>query len=97
MGVSETEGSDLGLNFGKCLRSFVRRKQVDSEDTNKSSSSTHHQLAKALSVPHLIAIGKPLNFSQYPSFMCFLLFTLVVVYFCLYLSVAYNKFEQLID
>lgn len=44
-----------GVNMGQCLRSFVRRKRVDSEHTNNHSSS--HQLAKALSVPHLIAIG----------------------------------------
>ncbi|KAL9247460.1 hypothetical protein vseg_020890 [Gypsophila vaccaria] len=38
----------------ECLRSFVRRKRVDSE---KGSSSHGHQLSKALSVSHLIAIG----------------------------------------
>ncbi|XP_021717076.1 cationic amino acid transporter 2, vacuolar-like isoform X1 [Chenopodium quinoa] len=40
------------------LRSFVRRKRVDSENSNHNSSSTGgHQLAKALTVPHLVAIG----------------------------------------
>ncbi|KAL2455026.1 Cationic amino acid transporter 2 [Abeliophyllum distichum] len=41
------------------LRSLVRRKQVDSAHSNSSSASGsgHHQLAKALTVPHLIAIG----------------------------------------
>ncbi|GMH30004.1 hypothetical protein Nepgr_031847 [Nepenthes gracilis] len=58
--VSDSEKCD-GISgggdvFGKCLRSLVRRKQVDSEHT-KSSASSGHQLAKALSVPHLIAIG----------------------------------------
>ncbi|KAL3632671.1 Carnitine O-acetyltransferase mitochondrial [Castilleja foliolosa] len=42
------------------LRSLVRRKQVDSankESSSSSSGSGHHKLAKALTVPHLIAIG----------------------------------------
>ncbi|XP_051138713.1 cationic amino acid transporter 2, vacuolar-like [Andrographis paniculata] len=43
------------------LRTFVRRKQVDSAHAKPASSSGngggHIQLAKALSVPHLIAIG----------------------------------------
>ncbi|PIN06467.1 Amino acid transporter [Handroanthus impetiginosus] len=41
------------------LRNLVRRKQVDSRHTKSSSSSGsgQHQLAKALAVPHLIAIG----------------------------------------
>ncbi|KAL8129484.1 hypothetical protein V2J09_018639 [Rumex salicifolius] len=56
MGVSVKERSEFGVNVGKCLRSFVRRKQVDSEHTDNFSSS-HHQLAKALTIPHLIAIG----------------------------------------
>lgn len=49
---------------GKCvvggLRTLVRRKQVDSKHTESSSSSRsgQNQLAKALTVPHLIAIGK---------------------------------------
>lgn len=46
-----------GVNMGNCLRSFVRRKRVDSKNTNNNNSSTGHQLAKALSVPHLVAIG----------------------------------------
>jgi len=45
-----------GVNMGECLRSFVRRKRVDSEHSNNHSSG--HQLAKALSVHHLIAIGE---------------------------------------
>ncbi|KAL8152404.1 hypothetical protein V2J09_010164 [Rumex salicifolius] len=58
MGVSEKGGSDYGgngVNFGRCLKSFVRRKQVDSENTNEAIGN--HQLAKALSIPHVIAIG----------------------------------------
>ncbi|GAB4834080.1 Carnitine O-acetyltransferase mitochondrial [Ancistrocladus abbreviatus] len=47
-------GGAGGGVFGKCLKSLVRRKQVDSEHAKSSSG---HQLAKALSVPHLIAIG----------------------------------------
>ncbi|GFP91087.1 cationic amino acid transporter 2 vacuolar [Phtheirospermum japonicum] len=41
------------------LRNLVRRKQVDSKHTKSASSSAigQHQLAKALTAPHLIAIG----------------------------------------
>ncbi|KAK6159047.1 hypothetical protein DH2020_006361 [Rehmannia glutinosa] len=52
-----------GGDGGKCgvggLRSLVRRKQVDSVHTKSSSSSGsgHQTLAKALTIPHLIAIG----------------------------------------
>ncbi|GAB2295989.1 Carnitine O-acetyltransferase mitochondrial [Dionaea muscipula] len=59
-GVGSSVG---GGGVAKGLRSIVRRKQVDSENTksslssSSSPSSTGHQLAKALSVPHLIAIG----------------------------------------
>ncbi|XP_052175303.1 cationic amino acid transporter 2, vacuolar-like [Diospyros lotus] len=38
------------------FKGLVKRKRVDSIHS-KSSGSGHHQLAKALSVPHLIAIG----------------------------------------
>nr|XP_016469773.1 PREDICTED: cationic amino acid transporter 2, vacuolar-like [Nicotiana tabacum] len=53
----------LGGGKGGCfvggVRSLIRRKQVDSAHSNPSSSAatSHHQLAKALTVPHLIAIG----------------------------------------
>ncbi|KAL9251016.1 Cationic amino acid transporter 2, vacuolar-like protein [Drosera capensis] len=53
----ETAVGGGGGSVGKVLRSTVRRKQVDSENSSSSSSSGHHQLAKALSVTHLIAIG----------------------------------------
>ncbi|ESQ28886.1 hypothetical protein EUTSA_v10023348mg [Eutrema salsugineum] len=46
----DTQKEGGGYSWG-CLRSLVRRKQVD------SAISSHHQLAKALTVPHLIAIG----------------------------------------
>ncbi|GER51996.1 cationic amino acid transporter [Striga asiatica] len=54
-------GFSDGKNSGgiEALRSLVRRKQVDSA-RNKSSSSSgsgNHRLAKALTVPHLIAVG----------------------------------------
>ncbi|XP_021851278.1 cationic amino acid transporter 2, vacuolar [Spinacia oleracea] len=45
-----------GSNSNGGLRSFVRRKRVDSQHSNNLSSG-HHQLAKALTVPHLVAIG----------------------------------------
>ncbi|KAL8041097.1 hypothetical protein ABFS82_10G141800 [Erythranthe guttata] len=47
-------------NGGKCgvggLKTLVRRKQVDSAHTN-STEGGHHGLARALTIPHLIAIG----------------------------------------
>lgn len=49
-------GGGGGNNFDG-LRSFVRRKRVDSQNGNNLPSSGHHQLAKALTIPHLVAIG----------------------------------------
>lgn len=46
-------GEEKGL-FG--FQSLIRRKQVDSIHS-KSSSNGDHQLAKELSIAHLIAIG----------------------------------------
>ncbi|KAJ6379833.1 hypothetical protein OIU76_016482 [Salix suchowensis] len=43
-----------GVRRGGCFRSLIRRKQVDSVHCKPHC---HHQLAKELSVPHLIAIG----------------------------------------
>jgi len=40
-----------------CLRSLVRRKQVDSSNGKAETHHHHQQLAKALTFPHLIAIG----------------------------------------
>ncbi|GER27823.1 cationic amino acid transporter [Striga asiatica] len=63
MGIfSDTEKNGCGTreNSSDCsLRNLVRRKQVDSKHTRSSSSSgnVQHQLAKALTAPHLIAIG----------------------------------------
>ncbi|XWS42724.1 hypothetical protein CRYUN_Cryun16bG0038500 [Craigia yunnanensis] len=54
MGVlvdSQKEG--FGASWGG-LKSLVRRKQVDSANSKRLG---HHQLAKELTVPHLIAIG----------------------------------------
>nr|AQY10160.1 vacuolar cationic amino acid transporter [Petunia x hybrida] len=49
----------IGEKGGGCfvggVKSLVRRKQVDS--TNSKAAGSSHQLAKALTVPHLIAIG----------------------------------------
>ncbi|KAF3944898.1 hypothetical protein CMV_028679 [Castanea mollissima] len=49
------EGGGKGSSWvgGGVINSLIRRKQVDSVH----ASSSGHQLAKALSVPHLIAIG----------------------------------------
>nr|GME08741.1 cationic amino acid transporter 2, vacuolar-like [Ipomoea batatas] len=59
--VSDWEKSGDGGGFSGGLRCLVRRKQVDSAHSKSSSSSSghgrDHQLAKALTVPHLIAIG----------------------------------------
>ncbi|CAA2955970.1 cationic amino acid transporter 2, vacuolar-like [Olea europaea subsp. europaea] len=54
--LCDTQKNDGGVGG---LRSLVRRKQVDSAHSKSSSASGsgHHQLAKALTVPHLIAIG----------------------------------------
>lgn len=38
--------------------SLIRRKQVDSVHVKSSGAAHHHQLAKELTVPHLVAIGK---------------------------------------
>ncbi|CAI0577496.1 unnamed protein product [Linum tenue] len=43
--------------WGGCVRTLIRRKQVDSADGNVHGHGGHHQLAKELSVLHLIAIG----------------------------------------
>ncbi|KAH6818615.1 cationic amino acid transporter 2 [Perilla frutescens var. frutescens] len=60
MGVLSDAQNNNGS--GNCavegLMSLVRRKQVDSDRTKSSSSSSSpHHLAKALTIPHLIAIG----------------------------------------
>lgn len=49
----DTQKEGGGHSWG-CVRSLVRRKQVDSANVKAEG---HHQLAKALTVPHLIAIG----------------------------------------
>ncbi|KAF3946049.1 hypothetical protein CMV_027642 [Castanea mollissima] len=53
------EGGGKGSSWvgGGVINSLIRRKQVDSVH----ASSSGHQLAKALSVPHLIAIGNSLS------------------------------------
>ncbi|GJY08952.1 cationic amino acid transporter 2, vacuolar-like protein [Tanacetum coccineum] len=53
MGV---ECCNQASKFGDGFKTLVRRKRVDSIHS-KSSDSGHHQLAKELSVLHLIAIG----------------------------------------
>lgn len=51
--------SDLQKNGGGggSLNTLVRRKQVDSNHVT-SSGNRQYQLARALTAPHLIAIGK---------------------------------------
>ncbi|XP_016508985.1 cationic amino acid transporter 2, vacuolar isoform X2 [Nicotiana tabacum] len=52
-------GGGEGGCFVGGVRSLIRRKQVDSAHSNPSSAAatSHNQLAKALTVPHLVAIG----------------------------------------
>lgn len=50
--VDSQNGGSGGLWGG--LRGLVRRKQVDSANSNDSG---HHKLAKELTVPYLVAIG----------------------------------------
>ena len=49
----DTQEEGGGHSWG-CVRSLVRRKQVDSA---ANGHSHHQQLAKALTVSHLVAIG----------------------------------------
>lgn len=54
MGVlADSQKEGFGSPWGG-LKSLVRRKQVDSAHSKRLG---HHQLAKELTVPHLIAIG----------------------------------------
>lgn len=50
------EGVSGKCSWGCGFKGLVRRKQVDSIHA-RSSGSAHRQLAKALTIPHLIAIG----------------------------------------
>lgn len=51
----DSQDGDAGGRRG--LSCLIRRKQVDSVYV-KSGGAAHHQLAKELTVPHLVAIGK---------------------------------------
>ncbi|CAL9224701.1 unnamed protein product [Arabidopsis halleri] len=52
---TQNEGGSGNHSWG-CLRNLVRRKQVDSSN-GKTETHHHQQLAKALTFPHLIAVG----------------------------------------
>lgn len=55
-----------GQGWGRGVRSLLRRKQVDSDRARaEAGGSHHHQLAKELSIPQLVAIGK------LPIYYCF--------------------------
>lgn len=56
--VDSQEGVGKGGSWG-CVRTLIRRKQVDSARVKSGGQ----QLAKELSIPHLIAIGNFLGFS----------------------------------
>lgn len=85
LGDSQTNGGGNGPWSG--LRSLVRRKQVDSIHARSRSG---HQLAKELSVLHLIAIGNYLfhhssndlgiSVAHAASFVPFLLFDVFCVF-----------------
>ncbi|XP_010435518.1 PREDICTED: cationic amino acid transporter 3, mitochondrial isoform X2 [Camelina sativa] len=53
----DTQNQGGGEHSWGFLRNLVRRKQVDSSNGTSSKTHHHHQLAKALTFPHLIAIG----------------------------------------
>ncbi|XP_010909913.1 cationic amino acid transporter 2, vacuolar [Elaeis guineensis] len=59
MGFEEERGVvGGGQGWGRGMRSLMRRKQVDSDRARAEAGGTHHhQLAKELSIPQLVAIG----------------------------------------
>ncbi|CAK9319619.1 unnamed protein product [Citrullus colocynthis] len=58
MGFLVFSGEESGQSSRVGLKALIRRKQVDSAHSSSSSSSSgHHQLARELSIPHLISIG----------------------------------------
>ncbi|KGN53902.1 cationic amino acid transporter 2, vacuolar [Cucumis sativus] len=57
LGCSGEETGRGGQSSRVGFKALIRRKQVDSANSSSPSSSGHHQLAKELSVPHLISIG----------------------------------------
>ena len=59
LGCSGEETGRGGQSSRVGFKALIRRKQVDSANSSSPSSSGHHQLAKELSVPHLISIGNP--------------------------------------
>ena len=59
----EFVGSNYGEQGSSCSWSFLRRKKVDS-NVNNNNNSHGVQLAKELTVPHLMAIGNSNYFSS---------------------------------
>lgn len=58
MGFLVFSGEESGQSSRVGFKALIRRKQVDSAHSSSSSSSSgHHQLARELSIPHLISIG----------------------------------------
>lgn len=76
--VDSQEGVGKGGSWG-CVRTLIRRKQVDSARVKSGGQ----QLAKELSVPHLIAIGNFLGFL----FLLLILFYLIVAFLYLFSSI----------
>lgn len=56
MDTQNEGGGPGGDHSWGCLRNLVRRKHIDSSN-GKAETHHHQQLAKALTFPHLIAIG----------------------------------------
>lgn len=74
MGFEEVRSSRVEGWAG--IRSLIRRKQVDS-DRPRAAGGGHHQLAKHLSVPQLVAIG--IDHQSYLFSFIVIVFDLVVL------------------
>lgn len=84
----DTQKEGGGHSWGY-VRSLVRRKQVDSAN----GQAQGHQLAKALTVPHLVAIGNLI--SQY-LFLGFLMNSQILILLILVCSIHVKKFRFLL-
>ena len=66
----EFVGSNYGEQGSSCSWRFLRKKKVDS-NVNNNKNSHGVQLAKELTVPHLMAIGNSNIFSYLLKLCCF--------------------------
>lgn len=67
MGFMVDTQKEGGEHQWNCIRNLVRRKQVDSSN-DKADSHHHQQLAKALTFPHLIAVGNSIFLMNWSTF-----------------------------